>query len=103
MDGVTSESSEPARKRQKFSPSSSISAPPPQQQIKSQIEDEEEDEETLAMRAKKLTQAAIALQIEKEAKAGILRYVNETNPGFSGILKQRYVTLHPLCLLESRP
>lgn len=30
-------------------------------------------------------------QADKESDAGILRYVNEADQGFSGILKQRYV------------
>lgn len=32
-------------------------------------------------------------QPEREAKVGIVHFVNSSNPGFSGILKQRYVQL----------
>lgn len=46
-------------------------------------------------------------QADKEADAGILRFVNEVDPGFTGILKQRYIfsllpsdikTLYTKCL-----
>jgi hypothetical protein len=39
---------------------------------------------------------AMMSQRDREARAGILCFVNESNPGFSGILKQRYVT-HVIC------
>lgn len=32
-------------------------------------------------------------QPEREKECGILHFVNESNPGFTGVLKQRYVLL----------
>jgi hypothetical protein len=40
-----------------------------------------------------------AFQSEREIAVGISRYINETNPGFNGILKQRCVLSLPQSLL----
>jgi hypothetical protein len=36
-------------------------------------------------------------QPDREAEAGILHYVNKSNPGFQGVLKHRYVCFDILC------
>ena len=40
-----------------------------------------------------------ASEPEREAEAGILHYVNKSNPGFQGVLKQRYVCFDMLLLI----
>jgi tRNA pseudouridine13 synthase len=48
------------------------------------------------------TQMAVAMngfQPEREIKVGITHFVNHENPGFSGTLKQRYVTDNSLHLV----
>src|SRR4051812_15723860 len=37
-----------------------------------------------------------ASQPDREAEAGILHYVNKSNPGFQGVLKHRYVCFYIL-------
>ena len=39
----------------------------------------------------KIAQISTGLSHSREREVGILNWVNEKNPGFEGILKQRYV------------
>ncbi len=79
-DSTGGEMLEPARKRQKLSPSISSTHYAP---LKSTV--------TQAMaEARQTAEATMVSQLNREAQTGILCFVNETNPGFSGILKQRY-------------
>jgi tRNA pseudouridine13 synthase len=82
MASVVSESHdllEPARKRQKLSP------PPPQPVHAANTFVSKTMSEAQAM-----AHNLMLAQREREAQAGILCFVNESNPGFCGILKQRY-------------
>jgi hypothetical protein len=72
---------EPARKRQKLSPPT----PGP-----SAYEANNVVTNTLS-EAQAIAHSLMMSQREREAQAGILCFVNESNPGFSGILKQRCV------------
>lgn len=44
----------------------------------------------------KIAQISTGLSHSREREVGILNWVNEKNPGFEGILKQRYVGGAPL-------
>lgn len=44
-----------------------------------------------AMETPKIAQISTGLTHSREREVGILNWVNEKNPGFEGILKQRYV------------
>jgi tRNA pseudouridine13 synthase len=72
---------EPARKRQKLSSPTHLSA-----HVANDIAVNSMSE------AQTIAHNAMMSQRDREAQAGILCFVNESNPGFSGILKQRYVT-----------
>jgi hypothetical protein len=84
----------PPPKRQKISPSqskSSISTSATQQTDK-----------PAAKMDHMPTQMVVSVngfQPEREIKVGITHFVNHENPGFSGTLKQRYVTGIFLCLV----
>lgn len=69
----------PPPKRQKMSPSSTINTTQPDKDVKM------DDRKT------QLVVSDNGFQFEREAQAGILHFVNLSNPGFSGTLKQRYV------------
>jgi tRNA pseudouridine13 synthase len=76
---------EPPRKRQKLSP-------PPSTTTTKHVA----DEQTVEAMNEPETQMQIVVsdngfQPEREQAVGILHFVNATNPGFSGTLKQRYV------------
>lgn len=77
---------EPARKRQKLSPPLSQHSAHVTNNIMSNAMSE----------AQTMAHNAMMSQCDREAQAGILYYVNESNPGFSGILKQRY-RRHVIC------
>jgi hypothetical protein len=77
---------EPARKRQKLSPPPSQYSAHVTNNIVSNAMSE----------AHTTAHNAMMSQREREAQAGILCFVNESNPGFSGILKQRYGR-HVIC------
>lgn len=84
MASLVSESQdlpEPARKRQKRSPS----PVQPSANVTSNTVI------GLMSGAQEMALNLMISQRERESQAGILCYVNESNPGFSGILKQRYV------------
>lgn len=74
--------SEPPPKRQKMSPSSTINTTQPDKDVKM------DDRKT------QLVVLDSGFQYEREAQVGILHFVNLSNPGFSGTLKQRYVFGH---------
>ena len=74
--------SEPPRKRQKISPPPSFSTTATAQSSKSVTKMDDSR-----------TQNAVSdngFQPEREIACGILHFVNSSNPGFSGTLKQRY-------------
>ncbi len=77
---------EPARKRQKLSP--------PLSQHLAQVANYAVI--NTMSEAQKIAHDAMMSQRDREAQAGILCFVNESNPGFSGILKQRYLG-HVIC------
>jgi tRNA pseudouridine13 synthase len=77
----------PPRKRQK------ISSPPSTRNFTTtpQLPDK-----GVAEKASNHTQTVMSetgFQPEREAEVGILHFVNSTNVGFTGILKQRYVSM----------
>jgi tRNA pseudouridine13 synthase len=84
----------PPPKRQKMSPatSSTINTTQPDKDVKM------DDRKT------QLVVSDNGFQPEREAEVGILHFVNLSNPGFSGTLKQRCVLkrvcCHPLDLLS---
>jgi hypothetical protein len=69
---------EPARKRQKLSPPSPHSG----HVVNNTVNNSMSEAQTMALNT-------MISQRDREAQAGILCFVNESNPGFSGILKQR--------------
>jgi hypothetical protein len=72
---------QPARKRQKLSPPQSQHSAHVQHNI---VINSMSEAQTMAHNT-------MMSQRDRETQAGILCFVNESNPGFSGILKQRYV------------
>lgn len=79
---------EPPRKRQKLSPPPSTATTTTTKNVAG--------EQTVEAMNEPKTQMQIVVsdngfQPEREQAVGILHFVNATNPGFSGTLKQRYV------------
>lgn len=51
------------------------------------------------MEKPKIAEISTNLSHSREREVGILNWVNEKNPGFEGILKQRYVVDSCFCLV----
>jgi hypothetical protein len=77
---------EPPHKRQKLSPS------PPCTNTTNIFTAQDCRSEEGMLRALKMANEDLKSQLEREAEVGILRFVNLNNLGFSGILKQRYIS-----------
>jgi hypothetical protein len=75
---------EPPRKRPRLSPQPSSSNTTTTQHTANQGA-------TMDGTIKQTVMSDNGFQPEREAQVGILHFVNASNPGFSGILKQRYV------------
>src|SRR5271163_3815462 len=84
---------EPPRKRQKLSPPPSTSRTPA---TKTQQSGKQVATIETQMTQTRVVVSDNGFQPEREAQVGILHFVNGTNPGFSGTLKQRYVLGHLL-------
>lgn len=77
-------SQEPASKRQRLSPEISSSTMAPS------LKSSEGAVDNMVIYTTNADVTNATSQGDKEASVGILRFVNEKDPGFSGILKQRY-------------
>ncbi|KAI9744129.1 MAG: hypothetical protein M1818_002281 [Claussenomyces sp. TS43310] len=87
MTSAESAALEPARKRQR------LSQPSPSRTTSASFSEARRNsptDTTVSSPSPNFIQSTSSEEMEREAKAGILQFVNETNPGFSGILKQRY-------------
>ena len=74
---------EPPRKRQKLSPTPT-----------SNTDDNKAKMDSKASRLDVIGETSDG----REAEVGILHFVNASNPGFSGVLKQRYVNCYISCV-----
>jgi tRNA pseudouridine13 synthase len=88
------------RKRQKLSPGASPSHPD------TSTQPVPPDGKPVAAMDEPLVTMALSetgFQPERETECAILHFVNASNPGFTGVLKQRYVphSLHTLSILHS--
>lgn len=83
-EAATATGVEPPRKRQKLSPT-----PNPNTTITTTTTTDD-NKPTMDHRPSKLDVVGETSD-GKEAEVGILHFVNASNPGFSGVLKQRYV------------
>ena len=77
---------EPPRKRQRLSP------PPPPPSTTSTTQQPAKNVDKMEDQRTKLIVSDNGFQPERETEVGILHFVNTSNPGFSGTLKQRYVS-----------
>jgi len=83
------------RKRQKLS-STTTSTPDPQS---NNTNNQNSHNETAMSLPKPKPTGTVVVNASREEELGILQYVNTTNPGFTGILKQRYVHVITLMFL----
>lgn len=97
-------SEEPAAKRQKLTSgadlSSTVSNSPTANTVTSTTASLTGDASASKTTTNKMSvygDVSIVFQPEKEAEHGILCFVSPSNPGFSGILKQRYASHLYLC------
>lgn len=89
--GVQASDEEHARKRVKLEEGASITAT-----IGSSTTN---DKETDSMEKSKIAELTSEASHSREREVGILRWVNEENVGFEGVLKQRYVLRAILCVM----